>query len=113
MNLRSLLFGAAVALMVSVLALVANWSPLAANEKNASDSAVELRFAVRLDEAGQAKLYLDMPLTDELVRLLLGRQEKQPTVFLGASKGIHYSEIVRVIDRLGSLGVSKISLDTR
>jgi hypothetical protein len=46
MNLRSLLFGAAVALMVSVLALVAVRSPLAANEKNASDSAVELRFAV-------------------------------------------------------------------
>jgi biopolymer transport protein ExbD len=54
-----------------------------------------------------------MPLTDELVRLLLGRQDKQPAVFVSASKGIHYSEVVRVIDRLGSLGISKISLDTR
>jgi biopolymer transport protein ExbD len=113
MSLRSLMFGAAVALLVSVLALVAMRSPLAAAEKNSPDSAVELRFALRLDEAGQAKLYLDMPLTDELVRLLLAGQEKQPTVFLSASKGIHYSEAVRVIDRLGSLGISRISLDTR
>src|SRR4051794_16499597 len=113
MNLRTLLFGAVPAIVVSVLALVALRSPLAAGEKTAANSALELHLAVRLDEAGEAKLYLEMPVTDELLRLLSSGPEKQPTVFLTASKSIHYSEVVRVIERLGALGIRKISLDSK
>ena len=113
MNLRTLLIGAVPALLVSVLAVVAYTSALAAEEKTSPNSTFELHFSLRLDESGEPKLFLDTLASDEFLRLLLNGQEKHPTVSLTASKGIPYREVVKAIDRLGSLGMRKISLNTK
>ena len=113
MNLRTLLIGVVPAILVAVLAVVAYSSALAAEDKTSPNSPLELHFALRLDESGEPKLYLDTLATDEFLRLLLNGQEKHPTVILTASKGIPYGEVVKVIDRLGSLGMRKISLYTK
>jgi biopolymer transport protein ExbD len=38
---------------------------------------------------------------------------EKPSTFLAADKGIPYGEVVKVIDMLGSLGLNKLSLDTK
>ena len=112
MNLRTFLIGAFSALLVLCLAVVAHTSARAA-ETISSNATLELHLALRLDESGEPKLYLDMPASEDFLRLLINGQEKHPAVFLTATKGIPYGEVVKVIDRLGSLGLHKISLDTK
>jgi biopolymer transport protein ExbD len=113
MNLHTFLIAGVSALLVSGFAVVAHTSALAAEETTSPNSILELHLALRLDESGEPKLYLDMPASEEFLRLLLNGQEKQPKVFLTCSKGIPYNKVVKVIDRLGSLGVHKVSLDVK
>jgi biopolymer transport protein ExbD len=62
-------------------------------------------------------LYLNEARTNEAgLRSLLkgyGQAKEKPATFLAADKGIPYGEVVKVIDMLGSLGLHKISLDTK
>jgi beta-lactamase regulating signal transducer with metallopeptidase domain/protein involved in polysaccharide export with SLBB domain len=72
-----------------------------------------LHLSLRHKETGEPVLYLDDQPTDEssLSRLLFTARERDPHVFLAADKETPYTEVVRLIDLLGSLGLHKISLD--
>ena len=85
----------------------------APEKKTSPEESFALHLFLRLDKSGEPKLYLDMPASEDLLRLLINGQEKHPAVFLAATKGIPYAEVVKVIDMLGSLGMHKISLDTK
>jgi biopolymer transport protein ExbD len=76
------------------------------------------RLALRREPtSGEIALYLDQKRTNEadLRSNLNGFVEpaQKPSVFLAADKTIPYGEVVKVIDMLGSLGLHKISLDTK
>ncbi len=81
-----------------------------------SHDKLPLVFTMRQEE-GQLALYLNGERTTEgAVRELLSNRsipiEEQRSA-LSAESGIEYGEIVRFLDLLRSLGVSKLSLDTR
>jgi biopolymer transport protein ExbD len=76
-----------------------------------------LHLFLRREQSGKTVLYLlDRPTDEAALRSLLNGyapSSEKPTAFLGADKGIPYGEVVTVIDMLGSLGLRKISLDTK
>ena len=76
-----------------------------------------LHLYLRREGAGEIALYLNDTRTSETgLRSLLkgyGQSREKPATFLAADKGIPYGEVVKVIDMLGSLGLHKISLDTK
>lgn len=77
-----------------------------------------LRLFLKREQSGQVVLYLNSTPTDQakLRSLLEGgytQSKEKPPTFLAADKGIPYGEVVKVIDMLGSLGLHKISLDTK
>jgi biopolymer transport protein ExbD len=73
-------------------------------------------FALKQNESGQPVLYLnDAPIDEAGVRKLFESfkpSEEQP-VSLSADKGIPYGQVIEVVDFLESLGLKKLSLDTR
>ena len=75
-----------------------------------------LVFTLR-EENGEPALYLNDKRTDEdAVRDLLQNLSvpvDEQASSLSADKGIAYGEVVRIVDLLKSLGVTKLSLDTR
>jgi biopolymer transport protein ExbD len=112
MKLRTFLLAGVSALLG--LGLILGVVDLRAQGKEPSGkAALELHLSLRLDESGEPKLYIDMPASEEFLRLLLNGQEKHPAVFLAATKDIPYGEVVKVIDMLGSLGLHTISLDAK
>jgi len=115
MNLRTLLIGGASGLFGLCVALagVSHTSAQTSEKKFTPNASLVRRLSLRLDESGEPKLYLDMPASEDSLRLLINGQEKHPVVVLAATKGIPYGEVVKVIDMLGSLGLHKISLDTK
>jgi biopolymer transport protein ExbD len=75
-----------------------------------------LVFALKRNEAGQNSLYLnDNPIDEGGVRKMFGgsKLNKDQAVSLAADRGIPYGEVMKVIDLLESLGLRKLSLDTR
>jgi biopolymer transport protein ExbD len=76
-----------------------------------------LHLFLHREESGQVVLYLNDKATNEaLLRSLLLEgfaDREKPATYLAADKGIPYGEVVKVIDMLGSLGLHKISLDTK
>jgi biopolymer transport protein ExbD len=76
-----------------------------------------LHLYLRREPSGQIALYLNDRQTSEtdLRSLLNGyvKSTERPSTSVAADKGIPYGEVVKVIDMLGSLGISKISLDTK
>jgi biopolymer transport protein ExbD len=75
-----------------------------------------LVFALKRNEAGQNTLYLnENPIDEAGIRKMFGgsKLNKDQAVSLSADKGIPYGEVMRVIDLLESLGLKKLSLDTR
>ena len=87
---------------------------------NASMGQVEdlpLHLYLRKEPSGEVVLYLNDTPTDaaKLRSTLEGyaTPAEKPATFLAADKGIPYGEVVKVIDMLGSLGLHKISLDTK
>jgi biopolymer transport protein ExbD len=82
----------------------------------ADSDTLPLVFALKQSESGQPVLYLNDSLIDEArVRKLFENftpGEGQP-VSLSADKGIPYGQVIDVVDLLESLGLKKLSLDTR
>jgi biopolymer transport protein ExbD len=76
-----------------------------------------LHLFMRREASGEVVLYLgDKPTNEADLRSLLNgyadAKEKPPT-YVAADKNINYGEVVKLIDMLGSLGLHKISLDTK
>ena len=74
-------------------------------------------FTLKQASTGEVQLYLNDALTDEAgVRKLFDQfgapRDEQP-VSLSADQGIAYGEVMRFVDLLQSLGLKKLSLDTR
>jgi len=73
-------------------------------------------FALRPGDNGEPVLYLnENPIDEAGVRALLNKfnpSDEQP-VSLSADKGIPYGRVMQVVDLLESLGLKKLSLDTR
>ncbi len=75
-----------------------------------------LIFALKRGQDGKNSLFLnDNPIDEASVRQMLGdtKMNKDQAVSLSADRGIPYGEVMRVIDMLESLGLRKLSLDTR
>jgi len=76
-----------------------------------------LHLFLRREEPGNVVLYLNSKPTGEAdIRSLLNGYapgKEKPATYLAADRGIPYGEVVKVIDMLGSLGLHKISLDTK
>jgi biopolymer transport protein ExbD len=73
-------------------------------------------FALKRNEEGKNTLYLnDNPIDEAGVRKMFGgnKLNKDQAVSLAADRGIAYGEVMRIIDLLESLGLRKLSLDTR
>jgi biopolymer transport protein ExbD len=79
--------------------------------------ALPLNLYLRRTENGDVALYHDTKLTDKdsLVKLLKEmnvKAENQPTS-LSAEQNIVYGEVTKVMDMLASIGIHKISLNTK
>lgn len=82
----------------------------------AENENIPLVFALKLSDAGKPVLYLNDKQVDEAaVRKMftdVKPTEDQP-VSLAADRNIDYGQVMKVIDLLESLGLKKLSLDTR
>jgi len=76
-----------------------------------------LHLYLKREGSGEVQLYLNEGKTDVngLKGVLAGypADKEKPATFLAADKGIPYGEVVKVIDMLGSLGLRKMSLNTK
>jgi biopolymer transport protein ExbD len=76
-----------------------------------------LRLAVRREEGGKVGIYLNEKLTDEASLKSLVNDLRQggsePPVLLAGDKSVPYGDIVGVLDLLHTLGLNKVSLETR
>jgi biopolymer transport protein ExbD len=76
-----------------------------------------LHLFLRRDPSGEVVLYLnETPTTIASLRSLLNgytKNAEKPPAFLAADRNIPYGEVVKVFDMLASLGLHKISLDTK
>lgn len=75
-----------------------------------------LVFALKRNEEGKNTLYLnENPIDEAGVRKMFGgsKLNKDQAVSLSADRGIPYGEVMKVVDMLESLGLKKLSLDTR
>jgi biopolymer transport protein ExbD len=77
---------------------------------------LQLMFALKQSDTGEPQLYLnDKPVDESGVRKLfesMKPSDEQP-VSLSADKSIPYGQVIEVMDLLDSLGLEKLSLDTR
>ncbi len=77
-----------------------------------------LHLFMRREGDGKIVLYLNDKATNEAdlrgyLTTNFTQNAEKPSTFLAADKTIPYGEVVKVIDMLGSLGLHKISLDTK
>lgn len=75
-----------------------------------------LVFALKRNEEGKNTLYLnENPIDEAGVRKMFGgsKLNKDQAVSLSADRTIPYGEVMKVVDMLESLGLKKLSLDTR
>jgi biopolymer transport protein ExbD len=82
----------------------------------ADSTELPLIFALKRNEAGQAVLYLnDEAVTEARVKEMFTKVKPSDTqpVSLSADRGIVYGEVMKVVDLLESLGLKKLSLDTK
>jgi biopolymer transport protein TolR len=83
----------------------------------AESEMLPLVFALKRNEQGQNTLYLnENPIDEAGVRKMFSggvKVNKDQAVSLAADKGIAYGEVMSVINLLESLGLKKLSLDTR
>jgi biopolymer transport protein ExbD len=83
---------------------------------NADD--LPLHLFLRREQSGEVVLYLNETRTNrDSLRSLLengyAKSKEKPTAFVAADRTIPYGEVITVVDMLGSLGLHKISLDTK
>ncbi len=83
----------------------------------AADDSLPLHLFLRREQEGKVVLYLNsQPTTEAALRSLLkeGFSEKEkPTTFLAADRTLPYEEVIKVVDMLHSIGLNKLSLDTK
>ncbi len=82
----------------------------------ADSTELPLIFALKRNQAGQTVLYLnDEPKDEAQVKEMFTKVKPSDTqpVSLSADKGIVYGEVMKVVDLLESLGLKKLSLDTK
>jgi biopolymer transport protein ExbD len=83
----------------------------------AASEKLPLVFTLKRDDRGVPVLYLNEHPTDEASLRKLFQDGRPPKldqrVSLSADQGISYGEVIKVIDLLESLGLRKLSLDTR
>lgn len=75
-----------------------------------------LIFALKRNEAGKPVLFLnEEPIDEARVRKMFteSKPSESQQVSLSADKGIVYGDVMKVVDLLESLGLKKLSLDTR
>ena len=77
-----------------------------------------LRVRIGREPSGDVELYLNDNKTDEdslrrQVADIVVPGDREPVVLLSVGKGVEYREVVRVIDLLTSLGLHKVSLESR
>ncbi len=76
-----------------------------------------LHLFLKRDPSGETVLYLnETPTTIASLRSLLNgytKSAEKPPTFLSADSNIPYGEVVKVMDMLSSLGLHKLSLDTK
>jgi biopolymer transport protein ExbD len=82
----------------------------------AESEQIPLIFALKRDDQGKPILYLnENPIDEAGVRKLFEKtkpSDDQP-VSLSGDKGIPYGDVMKVVDLLESLGLKKLSLDTK
>lgn len=76
-----------------------------------------LNLSIQRDAAGVISVYANGDLTDteklrELVPPMVEQNQALAAV-IAADKGIAYGDVVQVVDLIGSLGVTRIALETR
>jgi biopolymer transport protein ExbD len=108
--------------MITVPAIVGS-APIKVNLPETTAAAMgttedlPLHLTLRKEDSGEVVLFLnDTPTNAASLRSLLqgySQTKEKPPTFLAADKTIPYGEVVKVIDMLGSLGLHKISLDTK
>jgi biopolymer transport protein ExbD len=82
----------------------------------AASEQLPLIFALKQSDTGEPVLYLNERQTDEAgVRKLFHENPPGPEqqVSLSADRGISYGRVMKVVDLLESLGLKKLSLDTK
>jgi len=82
----------------------------------ADSTELPLIFALKRNESGTVTLYLnDEAINEARVREMFTKVKPSDTqpVSLSADKGIVYGEVMKVVDLLESLGLRKLSLDTK
>jgi biopolymer transport protein ExbD len=76
-----------------------------------------LAFSLKRAESGELELYLNERKTsaEELRGMFkdMGASAQERHVSLAADKGIAYGDVIRFVDLLQSLGLKKLSLETR
>jgi biopolymer transport protein ExbD len=74
-------------------------------------------FTLKQGESGEPVLYLnESPIDEAGVRKLFegwGNSNDDQPVSLSADKGIRYGRVMKIVDLFESLGLKKLSLDTR
>lgn len=82
----------------------------------ADDEQIPLIFSLKL-ENGKQVLYLNENQIDDAgVRKMFegwGKKNNEQKVSLSADKGIAYSDVMKVVNLLESLGLKKLALDTK
>ena len=83
----------------------------------AESEQLPLAFTLKRSATGPPALYVnENPIDEAGVRKMLaggGKPNEDQSVSLSADKGIEYGEVMRIVDLLESLGLRKLSLDTR
>jgi len=107
--------------MITVPAIVGS-APIKVDLPETTDAAMAgnetlpLHLYLKREQTGTVVLYRNDTPTNKASLLSwlkdYSGREKPPT-FLAADRGIPYCEVVKVIDMLGSVGIHKISLDTK
>lgn len=72
-----------------------------------------LRLALKRESSGVVLYREGNPTNENDIKSLLRGLNEKPETILSADKTIPYGEVVKVIDMLGSLGLHKLSLDTK
>jgi biopolymer transport protein TolR len=82
----------------------------------ATSEQLPLMFALKQGDSGEPVLYLNDKQTDEASVKKLFKENppgSEQQVSLSADKGISYGRVMKVVDLLESLGLKKLSLDTK
>ena len=76
-----------------------------------------LVFSLKRGPSGELELYLNEQRTDEAAVRQMFRERGLPNddqhVSLAADRSIQYGDVIKVVDLLESIGLKKLSLDTR